>query len=233
MLGKWLIGVGEIGLFIYGVLNRLLIVTGLHHILNTMVWFQVGDYTDAAGKLVHGDLTRFFAGDKSAGMFMSGFFPVMMFGLPRLPGDVPGSQAGKQGSRGRRAVFHGTDCLPDRSDRAGRVCLHVPGPVLYAIHAVLTGAAMALMYALGVHLGFGFSAGLFDYLLNFGIAQKPLLLLPVGLLYFVIYYGLFSFFIRKFDLQTMGREAVHRSPCGGGRLFRAHGFILAWAGRPI
>jgi PTS system N-acetylglucosamine-specific IIC component len=81
-VGKWLIGVGEIGLFIYGVLNRLLIVTGLHHILNTMVWFQVGDYTDAAGKLVHGDLTRFFAGDKTAGMFMSGFFPVMMFGLP-------------------------------------------------------------------------------------------------------------------------------------------------------
>jgi PTS system N-acetylglucosamine-specific IIC component len=86
------------------------------------------------------------------------------------------------------------------------------------------------MYALGVHLGFGFSAGLFDYLLNFGIAQKPLLLLPVGLLYFVIYYGLFSFFIRKFDLQTMGREAVHRSPWWRWRLSRAHGFILALGG---
>jgi hypothetical protein len=79
----------------------------------------------------------------------------------------------------------------------------------------------------------GFSAGLFDYLLNFGIAQKPLLLLPVGLLYFVIYYGLFSFFIRKFDLQTMGREDAQGRRAAVEGSSRAHGFILAWAGRPI
>ena len=80
-------------------------------------------------------------------------------------------------------------------------------PVLYAIHAVLTGLAMALMDALGVKLGFGFSAGLFDYVLNFGKATRPLLLLPIGLAYFALYYGMFRLAIRRFDLKTPGREA--------------------------
>jgi N-acetylglucosamine PTS system EIICBA or EIICB component len=79
-------------------------------------------------------------------------------------------------------------------------------PVLYAIHAALTGAAMALMDAIDVHLGFGFSAGLFDYVLSFSKATRPLLLLPVGLVYFALYYGLFRFFIVRLDLKTPGRE---------------------------
>ena len=72
-----ILGAGSFGLFAYGLLNRILIVTGLHHILNNFAWFIVGDYHGATG-----DLKRFFAGDPSAGAFMSGFFPVMMFGLP-------------------------------------------------------------------------------------------------------------------------------------------------------
>jgi N-acetylglucosamine PTS system EIICBA or EIICB component len=79
-------------------------------------------------------------------------------------------------------------------------------PVLYAIHAALTGVAMALMDAIDVHLGFGFSAGLFDYVLSFSKATRPLLLLPVGLVYFALYYGLFRFFIVRLDLKTPGRE---------------------------
>ena len=79
-------------------------------------------------------------------------------------------------------------------------------PVLYAIHAVLTGIAMGLMHWLGVHLGFGFSAGLFDYVLNFSLSTRPWLLLPVGLVYFGLYYGLFRYFIVRFDLKTLGRE---------------------------
>ncbi|PNB77087.1 hypothetical protein C1X30_30315, partial [Pseudomonas sp. FW305-BF6] len=67
---------------VFGFLNRILIPLGLHHVLNTIFWFNLGDFTDAAGKLVHGDLNRFFAGDKTAGAFMTGFFPIMMFGLP-------------------------------------------------------------------------------------------------------------------------------------------------------
>src|ERR1044072_4647802 len=78
-------------------------------------------------------------------------------------------------------------------------------PLLYGIHALLTGVSMALMDALGVHLGFGFSAGLFDYVLNFKLATRPWLLIPVGLAYFAVYYWLFRFFIRRFDLKTLGR----------------------------
>jgi PTS system N-acetylglucosamine-specific IIC component len=85
-------------------------------------------------------------------------------------------------------------------------------PVLYGIHAVLTGISMALMHALNVHLGFGFSAGLFDYVLNYSQATRPLMLLPVGLGYFALYFGLFRYFILRFNLQTLGREADEIAP---------------------
>jgi PTS system N-acetylglucosamine-specific IIC component len=85
-------------------------------------------------------------------------------------------------------------------------------PLLYAIHALLTGISMSLMDWLGVHLGFGFSAGLFDYVLNFSKSTRPWLLIPVGVGYFALYYGLFSYFIRRFDLKTLGREAEEAAP---------------------
>jgi PTS system N-acetylglucosamine-specific IIC component len=81
-VGNWIVTAGAVGAFVYGVLNRLLLVTGLHHIINSLCWFVFGSYTGADGKVVTGDLHRFFAGDPTAGGFMAGFFPVMMFGLP-------------------------------------------------------------------------------------------------------------------------------------------------------
>ncbi len=235
-VGHWVIGAGEFGLFVYGVLNRILIVTGLHHIINTFAWFQLGDFTDAAGKVVHGDLTRFFAGDKTAGMFMSGFFPVMMFGLPAAclamyRAARPENKAAVGGvllSMGLTAALTGVT-------EPVEFAFMFLAPALYAIHAVLTGISMALMHTLGVKLGFGFSAGLFDYVLNFGIAQKPLLLIPIGLAYFAVYYALFTFFIKKFNLMTMGREeAVAGAPAaaslGGKGSDRARGFIGALGG---
>lgn len=235
-VGHWVIGAGEFGLFVYGVLNRILIVTGLHHIINTFAWFQLGDFTDAAGKLVHGDLSRFFAGDKTAGMFMSGFFPVMMFGLPAAclamyRAARPENKAAVGGvllSMGLTAALTGVT-------EPVEFAFMFLAPALYAIHAVLTGISMALMHALGVKLGFGFSAGLFDYLLNFGIAQKPLLLIPVGLAYFAVYYVLFTFFIKKFNLMTMGREEVAAGSSTAASLGskgsdRARGFIGALGG---
>ncbi|MBY8827072.1 N-acetylglucosamine-specific PTS transporter subunit IIBC [Hephaestia mangrovi] len=202
-LSTLVIGSGEVGLFFYGVLNRLLIVTGLHHILNNVAWFIVGDYHGTTG-----DLNRFFAGDPSAGAFMSGFFPVMMFGLPAAC----------------LAMYR--SALPERRKAVGGMLLSMAltafltgvtepiefsfmflAPALYALHAVLTGLAMALMDMLGVKLGFGFSAGFLDYALNFTKATRPLLLLPVGLAYFALYYGAFRFAIVRFDLKTPGREA--------------------------
>lgn len=235
-VGHWVIGAGEFGLFVYGVLNRILIVTGLHHIINTFAWFQLGDFTDAAGKLVHGDLSRFFAGDKSAGMFMSGFFPVMMFGLPAAclamyRAARPENKAAVGGvllSMGLTAALTGVT-------EPVEFAFMFLAPALYAIHAVLTGISMALMHTLGVKLGFGFSAGLFDYVLSFGIAQKPLLLIPVGLAYFAVYYVLFTFFIKKFNLMTMGREEVAAGSSAAASLGskgsdRARGFIGALGG---
>src|SRR6202171_5296355 len=105
-------------------------------------------------------------------------------------------------------------------------------PSLYALHAVLTGLAMVTMHLLNAHLGFGFSAGLFDYVLNFNLATHPLYLIPVGALYFGLYYGLFRYFIARFDLATPGREAdeiaVAALPASDAE--RARGFIDALGG---
>ena len=201
-LSRGVVHAGAFGLFAYGLLNRLLIVTGLHHILNNIAWFILGDFHG-----VTGDLKRFFAGDPSAGDFMSGFFPVMMFGLPGACLAMYHAAP-----RGRRRAAGGlllsialTAFLTGVTEPIEFTFMFI-APVLYAVHAVLTGVSMVLMHALGVHLGFGFSAGLFDYLLNFSHAQHPLWLLPIGAAYFAIYYGLFSYGIRRLDLATPGRE---------------------------
>lgn len=208
LLSTAIVGAGGIGLFIYGILNRLLLVTGLHHILNNVAWFVVGDYHGTTG-----DLRRFFAGDPTAGNFMSGYFPIMMFGLP---GACLAMYHEARADR-RKAVAGMLLSLAITSFLTGvtepiEFSFMFLAPALYAIHAVLTGISMALMPALGVHLGFGFSAGLFDYLLNFGKSTRPLLLIPVGLAYFAVYYGLFRVVIRRFDLATPGREDEADAP---------------------
>ncbi|OYX03883.1 MAG: PTS N-acetyl-D-glucosamine transporter [Caulobacter vibrioides] len=209
---------GNLGLVVYGLLNRLLIVTGLHHILNNVVWFILGDFNG-----VTGDLNRFAAGDKTAGAFMSGFFPVMMFGLPAaclamLHAARPERRKAVAGMLGSLAL---TSFLTGVTEPIEFTFMFL-APVLYAIHALLTGLSMALMNMLDVKLGFGFSAGLFDYVLNFNKATRPWLLIPVGLVYGAIYYAVFRFAIVRFDLKTPGRE-VEASPSietvttGGGR----------------
>jgi PTS system N-acetylglucosamine-specific IIC component len=194
---------GDIGLFIYGLLNRLLIVTGLHHILNNVVWFVVGDYHGATG-----DLNRFAAGDPSAGAFMAGYFPIMMFGLPAaclaMYHAAPSSRRAAVG--GMLLSLALTSFLTGVTEPIEFSFMFL-APVLFALHAVLTGAAMVAMNVLKVKLGFGFSAGLFDYVLNFNKATRPLLLIPVGALTFVLYYSLFRIAIHRFDLKTPGRES--------------------------
>jgi len=194
---------GGFGLFVYGLLNRLLLVTGLHHILNNIAWFVLGDYHGASG-----DLRRFFADDPQAGAFMSGFFPVMMFGLPAacLAMYRSARPEKRREAGGMLASLAATSFLTGVTEPIEFSFMFL-APALYALHAVLTGAAMALMAALDVHLGFGFSAGLFDFVLNYAKATRPLLLLPVGLAYFAIYYAVFRFAIVKLDLKTPGRDA--------------------------
>jgi N-acetylglucosamine PTS system EIICBA or EIICB component len=198
-----ILGAGSIGLFAYGVLNRILIVTGLHHILNNFAWFILGDYHGATG-----DLNRFFAGDPSAGAFMSGFFPVMMFGLPGacLAMYHTARRERRAGVAGLLLSLGLTSFLTGVTEPVEFTFMFL-APVLYALHAVATGLAMVLMDLFGVHLGFSFSAGLFDYVLNFNHAQRPLLLIPIGIAYFALYYAVFRVCIVRLNLSTPGREA--------------------------
>lgn len=201
-MSRAVLDAGELGLFLYGTLNRVLIVTGLHHIANNIAWFLLGDYNG-----VTGDLRRFFAGDPEAGAFMSGFFPVMMFGLPAA------CLAMYRAARPERRRAVGgllfsmalTSFLTGVTEPVEFTFIFL-APLLYALHAVLTGTSFVLLEVLDVRLGFGFSAGVFDYVLNFNIATRPLWLLPVGAVYFLLYYAVFRFFIVRFDLPTPGRD---------------------------
>ncbi|BBG00631.1 MULTISPECIES: PTS transporter subunit EIIC [Pseudonocardia] len=187
---------------VFGVVNRLLLPLGLHHIVNSVVWFIIGDFEGA-----HGDLNRFFAGDPTAGVFMTGFFPIMMFALPAAA----------------LAIWH--EARPERRKLVGGIMVsvaltsfvtgitepleyafvYVAWP-LYLIHALLTGTSLALVNALDIHSGFTFSAGAIDYVLNFGQSTRPLWLIPIGLVYAAVYYLLFRFVIRRWNLRTPGRE---------------------------
>jgi PTS system N-acetylglucosamine-specific IIC component len=219
---------GSVGLFIYGVLNRILIVTGLHHILNNVAWFILGEFHGKTG-----DLNRFFAGDPSAGAFMSGFFPVMMFGLPAAclamyRTAAPEKRAATGGLLLSMAL---TSFLTGVTEPIEFTFMFL-APLLYAVHAVLTGLAMVVMDLIGCKLGFGFSAGLFDYVLNFKLATHPLYLIPVGLVYFAVYYGVFRYVILRFNLATPGRgaddAAVAAQPVGDAE--RADRFVAALGG---
>lgn len=203
----WLIGLGSWGAGIFGVANRALLVIGLHQFLNVPIWFQFGSYTTPDGQVVHGDITRFLAGDPTAGQFTSGFFPIMMFALPAAA----------------LAIAH--SAKPHRRKEVGGLMLSVGltsfvtgitepleysflfiAPVLYVIHALLTGVSMAVTWAFGVHDGFSFSAGLIDYVINWGLATKPWLIIPIGLVFAVVYYVVFRVLITRLDLKTPGRE---------------------------
>ena len=229
-LSRAIIASGEIGLFVYGVLNRLLIVTGLHHILNNVAWFIVGDYNGATG-----DLKRFFAGDPAAGVFMAGFFPVMMFGLPAACLAMYHTAAAdrRRATGGLMLSMALTSFLTGVTEPIEFTFMFL-APWLYALHAVLTGAAMVTMDLLQSRLGFGFSAGLFDYVLNYGKATHPLYLLPVGAAYFALYYFLFRWCIVHFDLRTPGREPGSSSaapaPAVAGGEGEAPAYVAALGG---
>ena len=205
-VGEWIIGAGVVGTFVYGVLNRLLIPVGLHHILNSFIWFVFGDYTTPAGVVATGDLNRFFAGDPNAGMFMGGFYIMMMFGMPAVA--LAMSRAAKPQNRpkiaGALASVAFTSFLTGITEPIEFMFMFL-APALYAVHAVLTGLALSVSYAFGILHGFDFSAGFIDYILSWGLATKPILIIPLGLVFGVVYYVIFSWAIRYYDIPTIGR----------------------------
>lgn len=210
--GNAVANAGAIGAFVFGVLNRLLIPFGLHHVLNSLFWFQFGSFTNAAGKVITGDLNRFFALDPNAGTYMTGFFPIMMFGLPAACLAMI-TAAKKENKKAVTGMFLGialTSFLTGITEPIEFSFMFL-APGLYAIHALLSGTALAVTSALGIKAGFGFSAGLFDMVLNWGISTKPFLLVLVGLVYALIYYFVFLFVIKKFNIPTPGRAEDEES----------------------
>ena len=205
-IGEGIANMGAFGAGIYAFLNRLLIPTGLHHALNNVFWF------DTIGL---GDLTHFWAGETSAdvtwslGMYMSGFFPCMMFGVPGAA--LAMIQTAKTNKRKVAIGLVGS----------AAICAFVCGvtepfefsfmflaPALYVIYAALYGIFTVITVMLGFRAGFSFSAGATDLLFSASLpaAAKTWLILPLGLAAFVVFYLVFRFAIVKFDLKTPGRE---------------------------
>ena len=201
--GKAIVGTGAIGSGIYAFLNRLLIPTGLHHALNSVFWFDVAGIND---------IGNFWAGTGVkgvTGMYMTGFFPVMMFGLPA--GALAMYHTAKDSKK--KAVYGLLLAASVSSFVTGvteplEFSFMFLAPPLYIAHAVLTGISAFVTTLLPVRAGFNFSAGLIDWLLSFNapMALNPLMLIPIGLVFGVIYYIVFRFMIVKLNLKTPGRE---------------------------
>jgi PTS system N-acetylglucosamine-specific IIC component len=188
-----------IGGGIYGVLNRLLIPIGLHQLLNVPVWFIFDG----------GDITKFVAGDPTAGAFTTGFFPIFMFALPAAALAIwqTAKPSQKKVVGGVMIAAALTSFLTGVTEPIEFAFMFVAWP-LYLFHAVMTGISLALVNWLGIHLGFSFSAGAIDFLLYSGApaASKAWLLIPIGLVFAVIYYVVFRWVIAKWNLRTPGRE---------------------------
>lgn len=202
--GKWMTGLGAVGAGLYGFFNRLLIPTGLHHALNLVFW------TDVAGI---NDIPKFKSKEAIkgvTGMYQAGFFPVMMFGIPGAA----------------LAMYHSAKTVRKKAVSgiflAGAVAAFLTGvtepvefvfmfiaPVLFVIHAILTGLSMFIAATFHWTAGFGFSAGFIDYILSLKNpnANEPLMLLVLGLVYFVLYYVIFRAVIKLQDIKTPGRES--------------------------
>lgn len=203
--GESIVSTGAIGSGIYGFLNRLLIPFGLHHAVNSVFWFDVADISD---------LYKFWGNAKGGvlgetGMYMTGFFPVMMFGLPAAA--LAMYHTAKSNKKKIAAGLLG----------AAALCSFLTGvteplefsfmflaPALYVVHALLTGISAFICTLLPVRCGFNFSGGFIDWILCFKapMAQNPLLIIPIGIGFFIVYYFLFRFLITKFNFKTPGRE---------------------------
>lgn len=206
-LGNMITSAGAIGLFFYGIFNRLLIPFGLQHIIEKYAYYALGSYITPEGTTVIGDQLRFFAGDPTAGIFMSGFFPVMIFGLPAaalaMYLSVP---------KEKRTIVSGlfisvalTAMLTGVTEPIEFSFLFV-APILFLIHAIFMGLSYAITYMLGVKAGFTFSGGIIDLILSWKYGTNTLLIPLIGIGFAVLYFVTFWFLIRAMNLKTPGRE---------------------------
>ena len=225
---------------VYGFIERLLIPFGLHHIWNVPFFFEMGSFTDAAGKVVHGDINRFFAGDPTAGI-LSGAFLFKMFGLPAAAIAIwhaarPENKVKVGGMMVSAAL---TSFLTGITEPIEFAFIFV-APFLYFIHACLAATAQFVANTLNMHMGFTFSQGGIDFLmfnLIGGKAQGAWYVFILGPIYAVIYYTIFRFLIQKFNFKTPGREDEAEAGAGAtavvseGKYGKARDLVLAFGGR--
>jgi len=222
---------------VYGFVERLLVPFGLHHIWNAPFFYEIGSFTDATGKVLHGDIQRYFAGDPTAGI-LSGAFLFKMFGLPAAAIAIwhtarPEHRRAVGGMMVSAAL---TSFLTGITEPIEFAFLFV-APVLYVLHALLAASTQFVMATFGAHMGFTFSQGGIDFVL-FNVlnpsSQKWWLVLVLGPLYGGLYYGVFRVAIRALHLQTPGREAaaatspLATAKSSGGR---AEALVKAFGGR--
>lgn len=206
-VGESLIGTGALGAGVYGFLNRLLIPTGFHHVLNSVFWFDLAGIAD---------LNSFWNGTGvygQTGMYMTGYFPVMIFGLPGAALAMYHTAYPEQKKMAAGLLLTASLCsvLTGVTEPLEFAFMFL-APGLFLLHAILMGISMYICAALPFRIGFNFSAGLMDYFmcLNAPMTQNPGLLLPVGLLFGLLYYIVFRFCILHFHLKTPGREASEK-----------------------
>ncbi|MEV2266970.1 PTS transporter subunit EIIC [Nonomuraea africana] len=206
--GDWLATHAALGAGVYGVANRLLIPLGLHHFVNSIVWTVIPECT-VNGVHAAGDLKCYAIGQDGAGIFMTGFYPVLMFGIPGAALAIwRAAPRHKRAAVGSIMMGGALTAFVTGITEPVEFAFIFVAPMLFVVHALLTGTSMALLATLDTRLGFNFSAGVIDMLLNATKSNTHglVLIILIGLAYFVLYYLLFSFLIRRLDILTPGRE---------------------------
>lgn len=201
--GEFISGLGAFGAGLYGFFNRILIPTGLHHALNNVFWFDVAGIND---------IKNFWSGEGELGItgrYQAGFFPVMMFGLPAAALAMYHTAKTKRKKQAASLLLAGglAAFLTGVTEPIEFAFMFL-APVLFFVHAILTGISLAIAAMFEWTAGFGFSAGLIDFVLSsqLPLANKPYMLIVQGLVFAVIYYFIFRFLIVKLNLKTPGRE---------------------------
>ncbi|AHH08798.1 PTS transporter subunit EIIC [Borrelia anserina] len=206
-IGIWMIEAGNLGLFVFGFLNRLLIITGLHQLLNTLVYFVFGEYTTSDGNIIQGEITRYLNGDPTAGSFTSGMYPIMLFGLPGAAlAMYLTSKAKNRNEIGGILLSAALTSFLTGITEPIEYTFMLIAPLLYLIHATLTGISLIITNIFEIRIAFALSAGIIDYFLMFPKSTNALLIFPIGLVIGIIYFTIFITLIKAFNIKTPGRE---------------------------
>ena len=222
--GDWVFSTGGPGAFVYGLLNRLLIPTGLHHILQSLLLHVFGSF-NAGGQVVTGEMSRFYAGDPTAGAFSGGFFVIMLFAIPAAA--LAMVHESRKENRKKTAGIMLTAALTSiitGITEPVEFAFIFTAPLLFVLHSLLTGSALFISYILGIR-HYGYALPLF--FMNYRLATNPLLIFPLGVAYGLVYYFSFRFIIRKFNYFTPGREPAIAEERGGEEAKGDLGAIVA------